>query len=93
MGLRSGRRLCREVRLTHACPRFRRLAPVDKVPDRSSFSRLRHGAFRESGAPRRSVGAVAAGLACGNGFAVHAELIRRRAGRCGAMSREAMRTS
>src|SRR5437763_3380440 len=44
MGIRSERRLCEEVHLNLAC----RLGLDAKVPDHSTFSRNRHGRFRQS---------------------------------------------
>jgi transposase len=51
-GIRSERRLCEEVHLNLAYRWFCRLGLEDKVPDHSSFSKNRHGRFRESGAFR-----------------------------------------
>ncbi len=47
-GIRSERRLCEEVHLNLAYRWFCRLDLEDKVPDHSSFSKNRHGRFRES---------------------------------------------
>jgi transposase len=47
-GIRSERRLCDEVHLNLAYRWFCRLGLEDKVPDHSSFSKNRHGRFRES---------------------------------------------
>src|SRR5277367_3892251 len=47
-GIRSERRLCEEVHLNLAYRWFCRLGLEDKVPDHSSFSKNRHGRFRES---------------------------------------------
>ena len=44
----SERRLCDEVHLNPAYRWFCRLGLDDKVPDHSSFSKIRHGRFRES---------------------------------------------
>jgi transposase len=52
LGIRSERRLCEEVHLNLAYRWFCRLSLEDKVPDHSSFSKNRHGRFRESGAFR-----------------------------------------
>lgn len=94
MGLRSERRLCQEVHLNLAYRWFCRLGLEDKVPDHSSFSKLRHGKFRDSDIFRRVFERVvsqciARGLVGGKGFAVDASLIHRPAGHCIAMSREA----
>ncbi len=47
-GIRSERRLCDEVHLNLAYRWFCRLGLEDRVPDHSSFSKNRHGRFRES---------------------------------------------
>lgn len=47
-GIRSERRLCEEVHLNLACRWFCRLDLNDRVPDHSTFSKDRHGRFRES---------------------------------------------
>ena len=47
-GIRSERRLCEEVQLNLAYRWFCRLSIEDKVPDHSTFSKNRHGRFRES---------------------------------------------
>ena len=52
MGIRSERRLCEEVHLNLAYRWFCRLGLNGKVPDHSTFSRNRHGRFRDS-APHR----------------------------------------
>lgn len=80
MGLRSERRLCQEVHLNLAYRWFCRLGLEDKVPDHSSFSKLRHGKFRDSDIFRRVFERVVAqciarGLVGGKGFAVDASLI------------------
>ena len=46
-GIRSERRLCEEVHLNLAYRWFCRLNLEDKVPDHSTFSKNRHGRFRE----------------------------------------------
>lgn len=53
MGIRSERRLCEEVHLDLACRWFCRLGLDGKVPDHSTFSRNRHGRFRQSDILRR----------------------------------------
>jgi transposase len=53
MGIRSGRRLCEEVHLNLAYCWFCRLGLNGKVPDHSTFSRNRHGRFRDSDILRR----------------------------------------
>ena len=47
MGIRSERRLCEEVHLSLAYRWFRGLGLDGKVPDHSTFSKNRHGRFRE----------------------------------------------
>lgn len=79
-GIRSERRLCEEVHLNLAYRWFCRLGLEDAVPDHSTFSKNRHGRFRESGAFRWVFDEVvrrcmAANLVKGEGFAVDASLI------------------
>ena len=54
-GIRSERRLCEEVHLNLAYRWFCRLGLEDAVPDHSTFSKNRHGRFRESDAFRHRV--------------------------------------
>jgi IS5 family transposase len=80
MGIRSERRLCDEVHLNLAYRWFCRLGLDGKVPDHSTFSRNRHGRFRDSNILRRLFEFVVdrclqEGLVGGNGFAVDASLI------------------
>jgi transposase len=80
MGLRSERRLCQEVHLNLAYRWFCRLGLEGKVPDHSTFSRYRHGKFRESGLLRQIFEAtvercMTEDLVSGEGFAVDASLI------------------
>jgi transposase len=80
MGLRSERRLCQEVHLNLAYRWFCRFGLEDKVPDDSSFSKLRHGKFRDRDFFRLVFERVVAqcitcGLVGGKGFAVDASLI------------------
>jgi transposase len=79
-GIRSERRLCEEVHLNLAYRWFCRLGLEDTVPDHSTFSKNRHGRFRESGVFRWIFDEVvrrciAAGLVKGEGFAVDASLV------------------
>src|SRR6201989_1483382 len=79
-GIRSERRLCEEVHLNLAYRWFCRLGLEDKVPDHSSFSKNRHGRFRESDAFRQVFESVVErcmkeGLVGGAAFAVDASLI------------------
>jgi transposase len=80
MGLRSERRLCEEVHLNLAYRWLSRLGLDGKVPDHSTFSRNRHGRFRQSDILRYLFETVverclAEGLVGGEGFAVDASLI------------------
>ena len=80
MGIRSERRLCEEVHLNLAYRWFCRLGLDGKVPDHSTFSKNRHGRFRESDALRHLFESVvqrcmAEGLVSADGFAVDASLI------------------
>jgi len=52
-GIRSERRLCEEVHLNLAYRWFCRLGLVGQVPDHSTFSKNRHGRFRQSDLLRR----------------------------------------
>ena len=83
-GIRSERRLCEEVHLNLAYRWFCRLGLEDAVPNHSTFSKNRHGRFRESGVFRWVFDEVvrrcmAAGLVKGEGFAVDASLIEANA--------------
>jgi len=74
-GIRSETRLCEEVHLNLGYRWFCRLGLEDKVPDRSSFSKNRHGRFAEGDILRRVfemvVGQCAGfGLVGGTGAAV-----------------------
>ncbi|NQV94002.1 MAG: transposase, partial [Sphingomonadales bacterium] len=85
-GIRSERRLCEEVALNLAYRWFCRLDLEDEVPDHSSFSKNRHGRFRDSDILRhlfeRVVEAcIAAGLVGGEGFAVDASVMEADASR------------
>ena len=80
-GIRSERRLCEEVHLTLAYRWFCRLGLDGRVPDHSTFSKNRHGRFRESDLLRRVFETVLRrcieeGLVGGEGFAVDASLIK-----------------
>jgi transposase len=57
-GIRSERRLCQEVHLNLAYRWFCRLGLEGTVPEHSSFSKNRHGRFRESALFRRLFEAV-----------------------------------
>jgi transposase len=80
-GIRSERRLCEEVHLNLAYRWFCRLGLTDPVPDHSTFSKNRHGRFRDSDLLRRLFEAtvrrcMAEGIVGGQAFAVDASLIR-----------------
>ena len=80
MGIRSERRLCEEVHLNLAYRCFCRLGLDGGVPDHSTFSKNRHGRFRECDLFRRPFEAtvrccIDEGLVSGEGFAVDASLI------------------
>jgi len=84
-GIRSERRLCEEVHLNLAYRWFCRLELDGAVPDHSTFSKNRHGRFRESDLLRRLFETVLQrcideGLVGGEGFAVDASLIHADAG-------------
>jgi transposase len=85
-GIRSERRLCEEVHLNLAYRWFCRLGLDGCVPDHSTFSKNRHGRFRQSELLRRVFEAVlrrciSEGLVGGEGFAVDASLIKADANR------------
>jgi transposase len=85
-GIRSERRLCEEVHLNLAYRWFCRLGLEGEVPDHSTFSKNRHGRFRDSDLLRHVFETVvrrcvAEGLVGGDGFAVDASLIRADANR------------
>jgi transposase len=85
-GIRSERRLCDEVHLNLAYRWFCRLDLSDAVPDHSTFSKNRHGRFRDSDLFRHLFESVLArciaeGLVGGDGFGVDASLIKADASR------------
>jgi len=85
-GIRSERRLCEEVHLNMAYRWFCRLGLDGDVPDHSTFSKNRHGRFRDSDLLRQLFETVvrrcmAEGLVGGEGFAVDASLIKADANR------------
>src|SRR5262252_9272939 len=53
-GIRSERRLCEEVHLSLAYRWFCRLGLDGDVPDHSTFSKNRHGRFRQADANRQN---------------------------------------
>ena len=79
-GIRSERRLCDEVHLNLAYRWFCRLGLDGDVPDHSTFSKNRHGRFRESDLLRKLFETVVAccmkeGIVGGEAFAVDASMI------------------
>src|SRR5215472_12129266 len=85
-GIRSERRLCDEVHLNLAYRWFCRLDLDGAVPNHSTFSKNRHGRFRESDLFRRVFETVLRRcirerLVGGEGFAVDASLIKADANR------------
>ena len=79
-GIRSERRLCEEVHLNLAYRWFCRLGLDGDVPDHSTFSKNRHGRFRESDLLRKLFETVVArcmkeGIVSGEAFAVDASII------------------
>src|SRR6186713_1539742 len=86
MGIRSERRLCDEVHLNLGYRWFCRLGLEGDVPDHSTFSKNRHGRFRDSNLLRELFETtvrrcMAEGLVGGEGFAVDASLIKADANR------------
>ena len=84
--IRSERRLCEEVHLNLAYRWFCRLGLAGEVPDHSTFSKNRHGRFRDSDLLRHVFEAVvrrcmAEGLVGGDGFVVDGSLIKADASR------------
>jgi transposase len=86
LGIRSERRLCEEVHLNLPYRWFCRLGLDGAVPDHSTFSKNRHGRFRDSDLLRdlfemTVTRCIAEGLVGGEGFAVDASLIKADANR------------
>jgi IS5 family transposase len=80
-GIRSERQLCYEVTMNLAYRWFCHLSITDKVPDHSTFSKNRHGRFREAEAFRFVFEQVLTrcmdeGLIGGEGFAVDASVVK-----------------
>jgi transposase len=85
-GIRSERRLCEEIHLNLAYRWFCGLGLEDAVPDHSTFSKNRHGRFRESETFRHVFESVVErcmkeGLVGGEGFAIDASVIKADANR------------
>jgi transposase len=79
-GIRSERRLCEEVHLNLAYRWFCCLGLDGDVPDHSTFSKNRHGRFRESDLLRKLFETVVArcikeGIVGGEAFAVDASMV------------------
>ena len=79
-GIRSERRLCEEVHLNLAYRWFCPMGLDADVPDHSTFSKNRHGRFRESDLLRKLFETVVArcmkeGIVGGEAFAVDASMI------------------
>ena len=86
MGIRSERRLCDEVHLNLAYRWFCRLDLTEPVPDHSTFSKNRHGRFRQSDLFRKLFEdvlsrTIAEGLVGGEAFGIDASLIKADANR------------
>ena len=86
LGIRSERRLRDEVHLNLAYRWFCRLGLNGRVPDHSTFSKNRHGRFRDSDLLRRLFETVltrciSEGFVGGEGFAVDGSLIKADASR------------
>ena len=89
-GIRSERRLCEEVHLNLAYRWFCRLGLEDVIPDHSTFSKNRHGRFRDSETFRHLFETVlrrcmSEGLVGGEGFAVDASIVKADANRARGM--------
>src|SRR5450432_103958 len=94
-GIRSERRLCEEVHLNLAYRWFCRLGSEEAVPEHSTFSKNRHGRFRESDAFRHVFETVlkrcmSEGLVGGEGFAIDASVVKADAARPSAIPGSAM---
>ena len=86
MGIRSERRLCEEVHLNLAYRWFCRLDLADPIPDHSTFSKNRHGRFRDSDLLRHVfetgvARCIEEGLVSGQRLAADASLIQADANR------------
>src|SRR6202046_1860986 len=85
-GIRSERRLCEEVHLNLAYRWFCGLGLEDLIPDHSTFSKNRHGRFRDNDTLRFVFEQVLSrclseGLVGGEGFATDASVIKADASR------------
>jgi len=91
-GIRSERRLCEEVDYNLAYRWFCRLGLEDDIPDHSSFSKNRHGRYRDSDIFRYVFETVVQrcmdeGLVKGEGFAIDGSLIQADVNRQTAVSK------
>src|SRR5690242_7126301 len=89
-GIRSERRLCEEIHLNLGYRWFCRLGLEDVVPEHSTFSKNRHGRFRESDAFRHVFETVlqrcmSEGLVAAEGFAIDASVVKADAARASGM--------
>ena len=85
-GIRSERRLCEEIRFNLAYRWFCRLGLEDEVPDHSTFSKNRHGRYRDADLLRLVFDTVVQrcnteGLIKGEGFATDASYVKADASR------------
>jgi len=85
-GIRSERRLCEEIRFNLAYRWFCRLGLEDEIPDHSTFSKNRHGRYRDADLLRLVFDTVVQrcndeGLIKGEGFATDASYIKADASR------------
>ena len=85
-GIRSERRLCEEAHLNLAYRWFCRPGLEDAVPEHSTFSKNRHGRFRESDALLHVFETVlrrcmSEGLVGGGGFGIDASVVKADAAR------------
>lgn len=92
-GIRSERRLCEEVHLNLAYRWFCRLDLTDPIPDHSTFSKNRHGRFRDSDLFRKVFEEVVArciaeGVVGGERFATDASLIQADANKQNSTAKE-----
>ena len=98
LGIRSERRLCEEVHLNLAYRWFCRLDLADQVPNHSTFSKNRHGRFRDSDLLRHLfettvARCIADGLVSGLRFAADASLIEADANKQNSTPKEDWDTS
>ncbi|MEO1420973.1 MAG: IS1182 family transposase, partial [Pseudomonadota bacterium] len=92
-GIRSERRLCEEVHLNLAYRWFCRLDLMDPIPDHSTFSKNRHGRFRDSDLFRKVFDdvvarCIATGVVGGEHFATDASLIQADANKLNSTAKE-----